>query len=110
MKNDRDDLRRRLSEILGRPKSVEPCLILQDMLERGELKCRLVDETGRRAWTCVSEPSGQTLDRIAGIENEVHRAMFELFVLGNIQFAADDLGRGLDIYWLAVPEYGERHQ
>ena len=99
MTTQTEDLSRKLDKILTRGSSIEPCLILKAMLERGELNCRAADN--RNEWTCCSEVSAPTLDRIAGIENEIGRATFELFVSGYLRFAADDLGSGLDIYWCA---------
>lgn len=97
MTTQTEDLSRKLDRILTRGTSIEPCLILKDMLERGELNCRAVDN--RNGWDCCSDVSAPTLDRIAGIENEIRRAFFELFVSGYLHFVAEDLGRGLDIYW-----------
>jgi hypothetical protein len=97
MTTQTEDLSHKLDRIVTRGASIEPCLILKAMLERGELNCRAADN--RNAWDCFSDVSAPTLDRIAGIEDETPRACFELFVTGYIHFVADDLGHGLDIYW-----------
>jgi hypothetical protein len=100
----KDDLRHQLNILLGEGKSVEACLILEDMFLRGEIY-RQSDK-----WSCCPTVSTRTLDRIAGIEDVIHCALLVLFVEGRFGFNICDRGKGLEIVWQLRPEAEESVQ
>jgi hypothetical protein len=93
-----DALLLNLETLIRRGISVEMCLILKEMLECGELNCRIAD---RESAVCSWSSNGSTrmLDRIFAMDEECESLMMELFVEGRVQFVADDRGRDLNIRW-----------
>jgi hypothetical protein len=101
MHSDVDRLKRNLRTIARTCSSVESALVLEQMLNREELSYRISYEGRRRICVWCSKGITSLLSRIAVIQSETQRACLELFADGSVEFVADDLGRGLNIYWFA---------
>jgi hypothetical protein len=94
-----DELVLNLQTMIRRRISVEMCLILKEMLECGELNCRIED--GVCCW--YSNGSTRMLDRIFAMDDLIESLMMQLLVEGRLQFVADDRGSGLNIRWFVSP-------
>jgi hypothetical protein len=94
-----EELRNSLQTMIRRGLDVDICLVLKELLERGELNSRMGTEGGRKSCVWTSRFSDRSLDRIATIENDLHRNLLELFVEGHLEFTTYRFGKGPEIYW-----------
>jgi|HubBroStandDraft_5_1064220.scaffolds.fasta_scaffold776249_1 hypothetical protein len=101
MISDVEQLKCNLKTIARTCSSVESSHVLEEMINRGELSCRIKDEQGRPICVWYIDGGSSLLDRIAGTKSTTQRISLELLADGLAEFAADDLGRGLNIYWFA---------
>jgi len=91
-----DELKSKLAIIAQRSSKTDMCLVLEQMLERGELSFEIHSEAGRERFDWrFSGKECSLLDQIGDVPDDTQRALLDLLVERKVQFSVDDR-RGLD--------------
>lgn len=99
-----EELKSKLAIIAQRSSNTDMCLVLEQMLERGELSFEVHRQAGRVRFDCrFSGKKCSLLDQIGDVPDDTRRAFLELLAERKVQFSVDDR-RGLDIYWWLAPK------
>jgi hypothetical protein len=83
--------------------------ILEQMLDRGELRSEKHFESGRERFDChFAAAECSLLDQIEDVPNDIQRYFLELVAQGKIDFSVAD-HRGLNIYWRVTERLNNDH-
>ena len=97
-------LKSKLAIIAQTSSNTDMCMIVEKMLDRGELGCELSRKSGRERFHCYfSGRKCSLLDEIGDVPDDTQRALLGLLAEGKVEFAVDDV-RGPDLYWWATPD------
>jgi hypothetical protein len=98
------ELKSKMAIIAQANPDTEMCIILQKMLDRGELSYEIRREFGQECirWYFASSRYS-LLDEIRAVTDDVQRALLDLLGNGKVEFAIDDV-KGLNVYWWVKPD------
>jgi hypothetical protein len=97
-------LKSKLAIIARTSSNTGMCMILEKMLDRGELGCAPSRKSGGERFHCYfSGTKCSLLDEIGDVPDETQRALLDLLAEGKVEFAIDD-ARGPNLYWWATPD------
>jgi len=96
------ELKSKLAVIAEENSETDMCFILEQMLDRGELRFKKHFESGRERFDChFAAAECSLLDQIEDVPNDIQRYFLELLAQGKIKFSVAD-HRGLNIYLRAT--------
>ena len=93
------EVKSKLAVIAKENSKTDMCFILEQMLDRREIRFEKHFESGRERFDCYFVAAEcSLLDQIEDVPNDIQRAFLELLAQGKIKFSVADY-RGLNIYW-----------
>jgi len=98
------ELKSKLAAIAEDSSKADMCFILEQMLDRKELRFEKHFESCRERFDChfvAAECS--LLDQIEDVPDDIQRAFLELLVQGKLKFSVADY-RCLNLYWRITPK------